>query len=129
MWLFAGDEDDDTDDDDTEPSKFNTDKLFHNLSKMFFKNELDSQAATTTTSSLSTTSTSSENAQIDNDEKLLTSPHYIYRKKCQMEDDWGTIGLNCTNDDVVVERVVVIGFLVNWIEAFIHIRSELVLIC
>lgn len=127
-------------------SKFNKINSIHKLSKMFFNNELDSEVTTPTTTSSSTiTTSSSENSNGDNivdndngdvaattsssaaaddDDKLSISHHYIYRKRCQMEDDWGTIGLNCTNDDIIEERVVVIGFLVNWMKAFIHIRSE-----
>lgn len=121
------------DDVDAESLKLNKINSIHKLSKIFFNNELDSSS--TTIISSSTTTSSSENSHTDVDgnskaddgDELSISPHYIYRKRCQMEDDWGTIGLNCTNDDIITERVVVIGFLVNWIKAFIHIKSELVI--
>lgn len=50
--------------------------------------------------------------------------NFIHRRKCQLEDDWGPIGLNCTDEDIISERVEVIGFLVNWMQTYAFIRSE-----
>ncbi|KNC25942.1 hypothetical protein FF38_10251 [Lucilia cuprina] len=121
------DNDDRIDNDDVESSLFNKINTIHNLSKIFFNNELESPETTTIFSSTKTSS--SENYQTDvgngsDDDELAISPHYIYRKRCQMVDDWGTIGLNCTDDDIIKERVVVIGFLVNWMKTFIHIKKN-----
>lgn len=128
----AGDVNDDTDGDgNIEPSELNEKNFIHKLSKILSNNELDISA--TSTASSATTSSNSEIVQASSErqsdslrvrDELSTFPYYIYRKKCQMEDDWGLIGLNCTNDDIVIERVVVTGFLVNWMKAFIHIKSE-----
>ncbi|XP_070137203.1 uncharacterized protein [Drosophila bipectinata] len=46
------------------------------------------------------------------------------RKKCVNIDDWGTIGLNCTSEDMEIEHVEVFGFLSNWIESFIYIKKH-----
>ncbi|TMW44787.1 hypothetical protein DOY81_010133 [Sarcophaga bullata] len=126
---------DDNINDDSESRKFNKINSIHELSKMFFNNELD---FSTTPNSLNFPTDDDDNgdgdeAHTDDDDdgngngngnESPTSLYYIHRKRCQTEDDWGTIGLNCTNDDIIVERVVVIGFLVNWIKAFIHIKKN-----
>ncbi|XP_073848291.1 uncharacterized protein isoform X1 [Musca autumnalis] len=104
-------------------SKTNENDLFHKLSKIFNKNKLveyDKEGESTSTITVPTT------LPIDDDGNDESSPstNYIYRKRCQMEDDWGPIGLNCTAVDVEVERVPVIGFIVNWIRAYIHIKQN-----
>ncbi|XP_064550233.1 uncharacterized protein LOC135436535 isoform X2 [Drosophila montana] len=50
--------------------------------------------------------------------------NFFYRRKCQMVDDWGPIGLNCTEEDIVTERVEVVGFLANWLHTYLHIRKH-----
>ncbi|XP_023035942.1 uncharacterized protein LOC6650955 isoform X1 [Drosophila willistoni] len=50
--------------------------------------------------------------------------NFYYRRKCVDADDWGTIGLNCTEEDIVRERVEVVGFLSNWLHTYIHIRKN-----
>lgn len=50
--------------------------------------------------------------------------NFIHLRKCQMLDDWGPIGLNCTEEDIVTERVQVVGFLANWLHTYLYIRSE-----
>jgi len=50
--------------------------------------------------------------------------NFFNRRRCQMSDDWGPIGLNCTDEDIVTERVEVVGFLANWLNTYLYIRSE-----
>lgn len=50
--------------------------------------------------------------------------NFIHLRKCQRLDDWGPIGLNCTEEDIVTERVQVVGFLANWLHTYLYIRSE-----
>lgn len=59
-----------------------------------------------------------------NTESGFQKGNFFYRRKCQMVDDWGPIGLNCTEEDIVTERVEVVGFLANWLHTYLHIRSE-----
>uniref|UniRef100_A0A1A9X1S4 SUEL-type lectin domain-containing protein n=1 Tax=Glossina brevipalpis TaxID=37001 RepID=A0A1A9X1S4_9MUSC len=118
------------------PDFNNKNTIFRNLSKVLRANELDFYTSTKATSTLPLTESSSFSStlvttnntwrrdDIDDDKTFVTLPNFIYRKRCQTEDDWGTIGLNCTDDDIVNERVVVIGFLINWIKAYIHIRQH-----
>ncbi|KAM7364708.1 uncharacterized protein ACRADG_001086 isoform 2-T7 [Cochliomyia hominivorax] len=121
---------------DVESLKFNKINPIYKLSKIFFNKEIESESTPNILSSSTTRTTifnsvnfhsdyEVDSANDDNNDDDLSIPHhYIYRKRCQIEDDWGTIGLNCTNDDIITERVVVIGFLVNWMKAFIHIRKN-----
>ncbi|XP_017848221.1 uncharacterized protein LOC108603701 isoform X2 [Drosophila busckii] len=57
-------------------------------------------------------------------EQAATDGNFFYRRKCQMVDDWGPIGLNCTEEDIVTERVEVVGFLANWLHTYLHIRKH-----
>ncbi|XP_061398515.1 uncharacterized protein LOC133334243, partial [Musca vetustissima] len=118
-----------TKDDYGASSKINENDLFHKLSKFFNKNNLDDdnevgdededeEEVAASTMMVATTLPTDDG----NDEPSSPSTNYIHRRRCQMEDDWGPIGLNCTADDVNVERVPVIGFIVNWIRAYIHIK-------
>ncbi|XP_059218177.1 uncharacterized protein LOC106082814 isoform X2 [Stomoxys calcitrans] len=125
----GGDIDDDASevvDDYRQPSRLDENDLFHKLSKIFSNNNLEQHASMTTTTAAPSESTNEEGsvAAVDGNDESSPSPNYIYRKKCQMEDDWGTIGLNFTADDIEVERVFVTGFLVNWMNAYIHIKKN-----
>lgn len=59
-----------------------------------------------------------------NTESGYEKGNFFNRRKCQMADDWGPIGLNCTDEDIVTERVEVVGFLANWLNTYLYIRSE-----
>lgn len=128
MWLFTGIT-------DNLPDFDNKNIVFRNLSKIFRGNGLDVYTSTelvpaerlTESSLFSSTLVTTNKTWRDNigdNRNFSTLPNFIYRKRCQTEDDWGTVVLNCTNDDIINERVAVIGFLINWIKAYIHIRRE-----
>lgn len=113
-----------------------------NRIKMSFNKQLVTESATTTTVASEHISTTADGAPIiDNEDSTIElateagsdtantewsyeKGNYFYRRKCQMVDDWGTIGLNCTEEDIVTERVEVVGFLANWLHTYLHIRSE-----
>ncbi|XP_075147091.1 uncharacterized protein LOC142221302 isoform X2 [Haematobia irritans] len=125
----ADDYDDGVDDNDDykQPSRMNENDLFHKLSKIFSNNNLEHHASSTTvrmTTAAPSQSNNEGSVAADGNDESSPSPKYIYRRKCQMEDDWGTIGLNCTADDSDVERVLVTGILVNWMNAYIHIKKN-----
>ncbi|KAL9892295.1 uncharacterized protein ACN427_007569 isoform 6-T7 [Glossina fuscipes fuscipes] len=61
---------------------------------------------------------------IGDNRNFSTLPNFIYRKRCRTEDDWATVVLNCTDDDIINERVAVIGFLINWVKAYNHIKQH-----
>lgn len=62
--------------------------------------------------------------ETDTETESSNAGNFIHLRKCQMLDDWGPIGLNCTEEDIVTERVQVVGFLANWLHTYIYIRSE-----
>ncbi|XP_017874613.1 PREDICTED: uncharacterized protein LOC108621674 isoform X1 [Drosophila arizonae] len=118
-----------------------------NRIKMSFNKQLVTESATTTTVASEHISTTAEGASIiDNEDSTIElategsdigagngtantkwsyeKGNYFYRRKCQMVDDWGTIGLNCTEEDIVTERVEVVGFLANWLHTYLHIRKH-----
>uniref|UniRef100_A0A1B0A9S7 SUEL-type lectin domain-containing protein n=1 Tax=Glossina pallidipes TaxID=7398 RepID=A0A1B0A9S7_GLOPL len=120
---------------DNLPDFDNKNIAFRNLPKIFRGNGLDVYTSTelipaerlTESSLFSSTLVTTNKTWRDNigdNRNFSTLPNFIYRKRCQTEDDWGTVVLNCTNDDIINERVPVIGFLINWIKAYIHIRRE-----
>lgn len=124
MLLFA---DVNSKNDYGDSSTINENDLFRKLSKYFNKNNLDADDDDDDDVDEETTSTIAVQTTLptdDGNDETSPSPNYIYRRRCQMKDDWGPIGLNCTADDVEIERVPVIGFIVNWIRAYIHIKRE-----
>ncbi|KAH8264288.1 hypothetical protein KR038_006092, partial [Drosophila bunnanda] len=64
-------------------------------------------------------------AQIEN---ITESPHsdenLFNRRKCEDVDGWGEFDLNCTNNYMVTERLEMLGFLVNWVHTYMHIRKH-----
>lgn len=58
------------------------------------------------------------------EQEVERAGNFIHLRKCQRFDDWGPIGLNCTEEDIVTERVQVVGFLANWLHTYLYIRSE-----
>lgn len=65
-----------------------------------------------------------DNEATDTETESSNDGNFIHLRKCQMLDDWGPIGLNCTEEDIVTERVQVVGFLANWLHTYLYIRSE-----
>ncbi|XP_037897736.1 uncharacterized protein LOC119642613 isoform X5 [Glossina fuscipes] len=119
---------------DNLPDFNNKNVVFHNLSKIYRGNGLDVYTSTKlvpaerlTESSLFSSTlviTSKTWRDIGDNRNFSTLPNFIYRKRCRTEDDWATVVLNCTDDDIINERVAVIGFLINWVKAYNHIKQH-----
>ncbi|KAI9576256.1 hypothetical protein GQX74_013504 [Glossina fuscipes] len=119
---------------DNLPDFNNKNVVFHNLSKIYRGNGLDVYTSTKlvpaerlTESSLFSSTlviTSKTWRDIGDNRNFSTLPNFIYRKRCRTEDDWATVVLNCTDDDIINERVAVIGFLINWVKAYNHIKLD-----
>ncbi|XP_062123429.1 uncharacterized protein LOC133836858 [Drosophila sulfurigaster albostrigata] len=112
--------------------------------KESFRQPLDAEATTLANDYISTTTTEEDNDEEDiqtdtntetvtddanSEETRYEDGNYFNRRKCQMLDDWGPIGLNCTDEDIVTERVEVVGFLANWLNTYLYIRIQLRLSC
>ncbi|XP_051862320.1 uncharacterized protein LOC117574907 isoform X2 [Drosophila albomicans] len=107
--------------------------------KESFRQPLDAEATTLANDYISTTTTEEDNGEEDiqtdtntetvtddanSEETRYEDGNYFNRRKCQMLDDWGPIGLNCTDEDIVTERVEVVGFLANWLNTYLYIRKH-----
>lgn len=117
---------DEENDDNGTTSRMKANNLFQKLSEILSKNNLKHSVNEAEATLVPSPATNVENVYTDDNDESSQSPYYIYRSRCQMEDGWGTIGLNCTTDDIEVERVAVIGFIINWMRAYIHIKREFV---
>ncbi|XP_030369715.1 uncharacterized protein LOC115620566 [Scaptodrosophila lebanonensis] len=53
-----------------------------------------------------------------------TAKNFFYRRKCQMVDNLDLVSLNCTEGDYILEHVEVVGFLINWLDTYLHIRKH-----
>ncbi|XP_037897733.1 uncharacterized protein LOC119642613 isoform X3 [Glossina fuscipes] len=93
---------------DNLPDFNNKNVVFHNLSKIYRGNGLDVYTST----------------KLVPAERLTESSLFSSTLRCRTEDDWATVVLNCTDDDIINERVAVIGFLINWVKAYNHIKQH-----
>ncbi|XP_017144321.1 uncharacterized protein LOC108157024 isoform X1 [Drosophila miranda] len=103
------------------------DRIKSALSKDFVTEIAESVNTTSSSEEIGTVDVHTEGSELSSKstpEPNVADRNIIYRRKCVNVDDWGVIGLNCTEEDIVTERVEVIGFLVNWLSSYIHIRKH-----
>ncbi|KAH8310399.1 hypothetical protein KR044_001118 [Drosophila immigrans] len=104
-------------------------RLLERIKESFRQPSDDAETTTVAIDHMSTTTEAGEDNETVTEtfterETRFEDGNYISRRKCQMLDDWGPIGLNCTDEDIVTERVQVFGFLANWLNTYIYIRKH-----
>ncbi|SPP88343.1 uncharacterized protein LOC117590144 isoform X1 [Drosophila guanche] len=100
------------------------DRIKTALNQDFVTEIADSAVHTTASSEEIGAIEGSQSSSEPTPETIAADGNAIFKRKCVNVDDWGVIGLNCTEEDIVTEQVEVIGFLVNWLSCYVHIRKH-----
>ncbi|XP_034484448.1 uncharacterized protein LOC117789526 [Drosophila innubila] len=87
-------------------------------------NDVDNAIELETKTEATNSVTDSDDVNANTESGYAKKRNFFNRRKCQMADDWGPIGLNCTDEDIVTERVEVVGFLANWLNTYLYIRKH-----